>query len=105
MYSEDKNDGAWYVQCFFLPPLPPHDYTFLAVANNANRTNIFRSCYYTLNLLPTPWRKGMVWPIPYMNAMARAIWTKGVDVEIVLSNPGSRPDNLPLTEAQYGNGW
>ena len=56
MYSEDKNDGAWYVQCFFLPPLPPHDYTFLAVANNANRTNIFRSCYYTLNLLPTPWR-------------------------------------------------
>lgn len=47
----------------------------------------------------------MVWPLPYMNAMARAMWTKGVDVEIVLSNPGSIPDNLPMTEAQYGNGW
>lgn len=46
-----------------------------------------------------------VWPSEYMNAMARAMWTKGVDVEIVLSNPGSIPDNLPLTEAQYGNGW
>ncbi|VEU43706.1 unnamed protein product [Pseudo-nitzschia multistriata] len=40
-----------------------------------------------------------------MNAMAEALWTKDVDVEIVLSNPGSIPDNLSLTEAQYGNGW
>jgi hypothetical protein len=33
------------------------------------------------------------------------MWTKHVDVEIVLSNPGSIPGNLSPTEANYGNGW
>lgn len=37
--------------------------------------------------------------------MARVMWTKGVDLEIVLSNPGSIPGNLSPTEANYGNGW
>ena len=41
----------------------------------------------------------------YMNAFANVIWTKGVDLEIVLSNPMSIPDNLSFTEAQYGMGW
>ena len=48
---------------------------------------------------------GLVWPVAYMNAMAKAMWTKGVDVEIVLSNPGSIPDGMAVTEGQYGNGW
>lgn len=37
--------------------------------------------------------------------MARVLWTKGVDLEIVLSNPGSIPGNLSPAEANYGNGW
>ena len=37
--------------------------------------------------------------------MARVMWTRGVDIEIVLSNPGSIPGGLKGTEANYGNGW
>ena len=33
------------------------------------------------------------------------MWLKGVDVELVLSNPNSIPGNLSPTEANYGNGW
>lgn len=33
------------------------------------------------------------------------MWTRGVDVEIVLSNPGSSPDDLSMTDGNYGNGW
>lgn len=48
---------------------------------------------------------GCVWPKAYLSALGRAIWSRGVDVEILLSNPGSRPHNLPVTQANYGNGW
>ena len=48
---------------------------------------------------------GCVWPKHYLSTLGRAIWTRGVDVEIVLSNPGSIPGGLKPTEAQYGNGW
>lgn len=48
---------------------------------------------------------GMTWPKKYLEAMARVIWERGVDVEIVLSNPGSIPGDLSPTEACYGNGW
>lgn len=48
---------------------------------------------------------GAVWPKEYLKSLARAIWTRGVDVEIVLSNPISIPGGLGPTEAQYGNGW
>mmetsp|Transcript_23677 Transcript_23677/g.65728 ORF Transcript_23677/g.65728 Transcript_23677/m.65728 type:complete len:591 (+) Transcript_23677:112-1884(+) len=48
---------------------------------------------------------GMRWPKEYLNAIATALWTREVDIEIVLSNPGSIPNNLPMTEAIYGNGW
>lgn len=37
--------------------------------------------------------------------LAKVIWKKGVDVEIVVSNPGSIPGGLSPTEANYGNGW
>merc|ERR1719422_2903374 len=53
---------------------------------------------------PTP-VPGCVWPQAYLKAFGRAIWEREVDVEIVLSNPGSIPDNLSPTEANYGNGW
>ena len=48
---------------------------------------------------------GSVWPVDYLNVLAKVIWTKEVDVEIVLSNPNSIPGNLSMTEANYGNGW
>ena len=48
---------------------------------------------------------GCKWPKTYLNALGRVIWEKGVDVEIVLSNPGSIPGGLSGTEANYGNGW
>lgn len=35
----------------------------------------------------------------------QVIWEKGVDVEIILSNPSSIPGGLSGTEACYGNGW
>jgi phosphatidylserine/phosphatidylglycerophosphate/cardiolipin synthase-like enzyme len=48
---------------------------------------------------------GCTWPHTYLNALGKVIWEKGVDVEIVLSNPGSIPGGLTGTEANYGNGW
>lgn len=48
---------------------------------------------------------GTTWPHAYLNALAKVIWEKGVDVEIILSNPGSIPGGLSGTEANYGNGW
>lgn len=53
----------------------------------------------TLRALP-----GCIWPHNYMQALARVIWEKGVDVEILLSNPHSIPGGLSGTEANYGNG-
>jgi phosphatidylserine/phosphatidylglycerophosphate/cardiolipin synthase-like enzyme len=48
---------------------------------------------------------GCIWPHAYLSALGRVIWEKGVDVEIVLSNPNSIPGGLTPTEANYGNGW
>jgi phosphatidylserine/phosphatidylglycerophosphate/cardiolipin synthase-like enzyme len=47
---------------------------------------------------------GCIWPKEYLVALARAIM-RGVDVEIILSNPNSIPGGLSATEANYGNGW
>lgn len=48
---------------------------------------------------------GCTWPKNYLSALGRAIWERGVDVEIALSNPGSIPGGLTPMEACYGNGW
>jgi hypothetical protein len=48
---------------------------------------------------------GLDWPEKTIGVLASIIWERGVDVEIVLSNPGSIPGDLPMTEACYGNGW
>uniref|UniRef100_A0A7S1BU82 PLD phosphodiesterase domain-containing protein n=1 Tax=Corethron hystrix TaxID=216773 RepID=A0A7S1BU82_9STRA len=53
--------------------------------------------------IPLP---GLKWPRPYIDALARAIWERDVDVEIVLSHPNSRPGGLGvMAGANYGNGW
>lgn len=48
---------------------------------------------------------GCVWPKEYLRVLGRILWTRGVDIEIVLSNPNSIPGGLTPTEANYGNGW
>jgi phosphatidylserine/phosphatidylglycerophosphate/cardiolipin synthase-like enzyme len=40
------------------------------------------------------------WPKHYMKAWARAIFVRGVDVEIILSNPGAGEER-----GNYSNGW
>jgi len=52
--------------------------------------------------VPVP---GCTWPAPYLEAFGRAIWERGVDIEIAVSNPGSIPGGLSPTQACYGNGW
>jgi len=52
--------------------------------------------------IPLP---GTGWPTNYFNALGAAIWQRGVDVEVALSNPASIPGGLSPLEAAYGNGW
>jgi len=52
--------------------------------------------------IPLP---GTGWPKNYFSALGAAIWQRGVDVEITVSNPGSIPGGLSPLEAAYGNGW
>uniref|UniRef100_A0A7S1FXU7 PLD phosphodiesterase domain-containing protein n=1 Tax=Corethron hystrix TaxID=216773 RepID=A0A7S1FXU7_9STRA len=92
--------------------LRPADDAMLAMLNSS--TTIIRMALQDLGpcivpdvlgtgtKIPLP---GLEWPKPYMDALGRAIWERGVDVEIVLSHPNSIPDGLGPTEANYGNGW
>jgi len=85
----------------------PSDDAFIAMIDSAQ--TIIRMTLQDLGPVCIPNTKmalpGLKWPKPYLNAMARALWTKGVDIEIVLSNPGSIPNGLGPLEACYGNGW
>jgi hypothetical protein len=85
----------------------PSDDAFVAMIDSAQ--TIIRMTLQDLGPVCLPSTKmalpGMVWPYAYLNALARVIWTRGVDVEIVLSNPNSIPGGCSPTEANYGNGW
>lgn len=85
----------------------PADDAFIAMINSAQ--TIIRCGLQDLGPVCVPGTKmalpGCTWPKNYLNAIGRAIWERGVDVEIVLSNPSSIPGNLSPTEANYGNGW
>jgi len=85
----------------------PSDAAFVAMIDSAK--TIVRFVLQDLGPVSLPGTKlalpGCTWPREYMDAMARVLWTKHVDLEIVLSNPGSIPGDLSPTEAQYGNGW
>mmetsp|Transcript_69570 Transcript_69570/g.137687 ORF Transcript_69570/g.137687 Transcript_69570/m.137687 type:complete len:730 (+) Transcript_69570:49-2238(+) len=48
---------------------------------------------------------GGVWPEAYLREIGLAMYQRGVNVQMVLSNPNSIPANLGPTEANYGNGW
>ena len=85
----------------------PSDDAFVAMFNSAEK--IIRCALQDIGPVCIPTTKltipGMTWPEPYMKALANVMYTKGVDVELVLCHPASIPNNLPLTEACYGNGW
>jgi len=85
----------------------PSDDAFIAMFDSAQ--HIIRLALQDLGPPMLPRLKvaipGFVWPKEYLRALARALWIKGVDIEIVLSNPYSIPNDLPSTEANYGNGF
>merc|ERR1712238_328438 len=84
----------------------PSDDAFVAMLGSAERC--IRMVLQDLGPVCFPKTKralpGLKWPKEYLSALARVIWEKGVDVEIVLSNPNSIPGGLSPLEANYGNG-
>jgi phosphatidylserine/phosphatidylglycerophosphate/cardiolipin synthase-like enzyme len=93
--------------CLTPPQDRPSDAAFAAMLGCA--TKIIRMGLQDLGPVCIPSTKialpGCVWPDTYLSTIAKVLWEKGVDVEIVLSNPGSIPGGLSPTEANYGNGW
>jgi len=85
----------------------PSDDAFVAMIHSSQK--IIKATLQDIGPVCIPGTKfalpGLTWPKPYLNAIARAIWQRGVDVEIILSNPGSIPNGLSPAEACYGNGW
>lgn len=88
----------------FVRKARPADGAFIAMIDSAER--IIRMSLQDLGPVCIPDTKvalpGLTWPKLYLDAVARVIWTKHVDVEIVLSNPGSIPGKLSPLEACYG---
>lgn len=85
----------------------PSDDAFLAMIDSAQ--TIIHLALQDLGPVCIPSSKkalpGTGWPHKYLSALGKAIWERGVDVEIALSNPGSIPGDLSALEACYGNGW
>ena len=85
----------------------PSDDAILAMINSSR--NIIRMTLQDIGPVCIPGSKkslpGLKWPKAYLAAIGKAIYERGVDVEIVLSNPNSIPGGLKGTEANYGNGW
>jgi phosphatidylserine/phosphatidylglycerophosphate/cardiolipin synthase-like enzyme len=85
----------------------PSDDAFIAMIDSAK--SIIRMSLQDLGPVCIPKTKisvpGLSWPKPYLKALARALWEREVDIEIILSNPNSIPNDLSPLEANYGNGW
>ncbi|KAL7533188.1 hypothetical protein ACHAXR_005090 [Thalassiosira sp. AJA248-18] len=85
----------------------PADDAILAMINSSQK--IIRLVLQDLGPVCLPGTKkalpGLVWPKAYLAAIGEAIYERGVDIEMVLSNPNSIPGGLKGTEANYGNGW
>mmetsp|Transcript_29558 Transcript_29558/g.53613 ORF Transcript_29558/g.53613 Transcript_29558/m.53613 type:complete len:756 (-) Transcript_29558:108-2375(-) len=85
----------------------PSDDAIIAMINSSQ--TIIRLVLQDLGPVCLPGTKkalpGLKWPKEYLAAIGKAIYERGVDVEMVLSNPNSIPGGLKGTEANYGNGW
>jgi len=85
----------------------PADCAFLAMINSASKSikmvvQDFGPVSFPGTKIPLP---GLIWPKPYLTAIAHAIWRRDVVVNIILSNAGSTPSDLGLADGAYGNGW
>ena len=85
----------------------PSDDAILAMINSSQK--IIRLVLQDLGPVCLPGSKkalpGLKWPHTYLTALGKAIYERGVDIEMVLSNPNSIPGGMKGTEANYGNGW
>eukprot|EP00934_Nitzschia_sp_Nitz4_P008000 Nitzschia sp. Nitz4//scaffold133_size116822//38545//40270//NITZ4_003802-RA/size116822-processed-gene-0.144-mRNA-1//-1//CDS//3329535381//7990//frame0 len=85
----------------------PSDDAFVAMIDAAR--DVIHMTLQDLGPMCVPGTKmampGTTWPTAYLEAMARAIWLHGVDIEIVFSNPGSFPGGSTNAEDVYGYGW
>eukprot|EP00578_Thalassiosira_sp_NH16_P001253 CAMPEP_0181131218 /NCGR_PEP_ID=MMETSP1071-20121207/30305_1 /TAXON_ID=35127 /ORGANISM="Thalassiosira sp., Strain NH16" /LENGTH=715 /DNA_ID=CAMNT_0023217391 /DNA_START=318 /DNA_END=2465 /DNA_ORIENTATION=- len=87
----------------------PSDDAILAMINSSR--SIIRLIIQDLGPLMIPGTNkaipGLTWPKEYLAAIGKAIYERGVDIEIVLSNSGSTPGELDggLHNTPYGNGW
>ena len=77
----------------------PADDAFIAMIDASKK--IIRMSLQDIGPICLPGTKiplpGVGWPKPYLDALARAIWLRGVDVEMVLTNQDSK--------SGYTNGW
>lgn len=87
----------------------PSDAAIVAALGAAQK--IIRMSLQDLGPLTIPFVPGPkaipsgVWPVEYLTAIGLAIWERGVDVEIMVSNPAATPGGLNPLTACYGNGW
>ena len=85
----------------------PADDAFLAMFDASKK--IIRMSLQDLGPVCLPKTKiavpGFTWPKEVLDALARAIWLRGVDLEIVLSNPDSIPGGLKGVINSYSHGW
>jgi len=85
----------------------PSDDAILAMINSSQ--TIIRLVLQDLGPVCVPGTKkalpSLIWPKAYLAAIGEAIYMRGVDIEMVVSNPNSIPGGLKGTEANYGNGW
>ena len=85
----------------------PSDDAILAMINSSQ--TIIRLVLQDLGPVCLPGTKkalpSLTWPKKYLAAIGEAIYMRGVDIEMVVSNPNSIPGGLKGTEANYGNGW
>ena len=83
------------------------DDAIIAMINSSQK--IIRFVLQDLGPVTIPGTKtalpGLKWPKAYLSVIGKAIYERGVDIEMVLSNPNSVPGGLKGTEANYGNGW
>ena len=85
----------------------PSDDAFYAMFESAQHT--IRLAIQDLGPVCVPGTKiplvGCVWPHKTLILLGKAMYERGVDVFIALSNPRSTPGGLKAIEACYGNGW
>lgn len=104
-----RNPALCYgVSGTFLRKARPSDAAIVAMIGSAKKS--VRMILQDFGPMTIPGMKkvtipGGKWPKLYLNALAYVLWREDVDVEIILSNPGSTPGGLKSRGVYYGYGW